>query len=89
LYYYAIREVAKRDTVMAADFKKKLHPQVVIDRDEVLNYIDRTANSIEPIMTRFYDQYLKLNRQPEGKKTYNEVVTWLIAYMKRYGMEAL
>jgi hypothetical protein len=89
LYYYSIREVAKRDTVMAAAYKQKLHPQVVKDREEVLKYIERTANSIEPIMTRFYDQYLKLNRQPEGKRTYNEVITWLIAYMKRYGREAL
>jgi hypothetical protein len=89
LYYYAIREVEKRDTIMAAAYKQKLHPQVINDRDEVLKYIERTANPIEPIMTTFYDQYLKLNRQPEGKRTYNEVITWLIAYMKRYGREAL
>jgi hypothetical protein len=38
---------------------------------------------------RFYDGFLKMNNQPKGKETYNEVVAWLIAYMKRYGEEAI
>ncbi len=34
-----------------------------------------------------YDHYLKLNNQPHGKETYNEVVGWIIAYAKKYGWE--
>jgi hypothetical protein len=40
-------------------------------------------------MSDFYDSYLKMNNQPKGKATYNEVVAWLIAYMKKYGAQAL
>ena len=40
-------------------------------------------------MTGVYDKYLKLNNQPKGKATYNEVIAYLIAYMKKFGKEAL
>jgi hypothetical protein len=36
-----------------------------------------------------YGQFLKANNQPAGKRSYNEVVAWLVAYYKRYGVEAL
>jgi hypothetical protein len=32
-----------------------------------------------------YGNYLKANNQPKGIETYNEVVSWLIAYRKKYG----
>jgi hypothetical protein len=30
-----------------------------------------------------------MNKQPRGKLAYNEVVGWLLAYMKKYGKDAL
>ncbi len=87
LFNYALNDINRRDTAIAASFKQNLHPQVIKDREELREYLQRNANVVEPIMTRFYDQYLKWNSQPKGRRTYNEVITWLITYMKKYGVE--
>ena len=89
LYNYAIAEVWNRDSLMAKDFQKKLHPQVVKDRKDLKEFYKNHKNPIEPIISWVYGQYLKANNQPEGKMSYNAVVGWLIAYMKKYGKENL
>ncbi len=66
-----------------------LHPLVERDRGEYTRYLFKHENRIAPIMLKVYDRYLKMNNQPKGQHTYNEVVTWLIAYYKKYGIEAL
>jgi len=85
LYLYAIREVGKRDTVLFNGFKKTVHPLVRRDARELRNYLTKTDNKVEPFVSSFYDQYLKMNSQPKGMATYNEVIAWLIAYQKKYG----
>jgi hypothetical protein len=44
---------------------------------------------VEPFVSVFYDNYLKMNNQPKGNRTYNEVTSWLISYLKKYGAEAI
>ncbi|HEY6503122.1 MAG TPA: DUF3810 domain-containing protein [Chitinophagaceae bacterium] len=89
MYNYAIGEVRRRDTALAKRFQQKLHPQVVSDIKEFRDFHRRYKNPVEPIVMWGYGHYLKANNQPAGKETYNEVVTWLIAYYKKYGLEAL
>jgi hypothetical protein len=89
MYNYAINEVSKRDTAMSRAFQAKLHPQVVKDVKEWRDFYRRYKNPIEPIVTWSYGHYLKANNQPAGKQTYNEVVAWLIAYYKKFGVAAL
>lgn len=89
LYSYALREVYSRDTAAAMGFKKSLHPQVLRDNETFKAYFISTQNSVEPLITRFYDQYLKWNNQREGVQTYNEVVALLIAYGKKWGWQAI
>jgi hypothetical protein len=89
MYQYAFSDLSRKDTVSAKQFRESLHPQVKKDMEAFSNYLYRTRNIIEPIISSFYDQFLKWNSQPKGKKTYNEVVTWLIAYGKKYGLEAI
>jgi hypothetical protein len=89
LYSYALREVYNRDTAIAMGFQKRLHPLVLRDNNVLKAYFLRTQNPIEPLITRFYDQYLKLNHQKQGVQTYNEVVALLIAYGKKRGWAAI
>jgi hypothetical protein len=89
MYLYAFSDLTRKDTSSAKQFKEKLHPQVKKDMDAFANYLYRTRNIIEPIVSSFYDQFLKWNSQPKGKKTYNEVVTWMVAYGKKYGLDAI
>ena len=89
IYNYAIGEVRRRDTALAKNYQQKLHPQVVSDIKEFRDFYRRYKNPIEPIVMWGYGHYLKANNQPAGKQTYNEVVAWLIAYYKKFGIEAL
>ena len=89
MYNYAINEVSKRDTSLARTYLNRLHPQVKKDIDELRTFYKAYKNPIEPIISWSYGHFLKANNQPGGKQTYNEVVAWLIAYYKKFGVEAI
>jgi hypothetical protein len=89
MYNYTVGEIYARDTAMALAYQKKLHPQVVADIKEFREFYKKYKNPVEPIIMWFYGNYLKANNQPAGKRSYNEVVAWLIAYYKKYGLDAL
>ncbi|MGZ8516123.1 MAG: DUF3810 domain-containing protein [Chitinophagaceae bacterium] len=89
MYNYAINEVYRRDTVLARAYQKKLHQQVIKDINDLRRFYKAYKNPVEPIITWSYGHFLKANNQPGGKQTYNEVVAWLIAYYKKFGIEGL
>lgn len=89
MHQYAIRELYRRDSALAKIYQNQLHPQVKKDTRELIAYLLRSKNYIEPLVSNFYNEYLKMNNQPKGKMTYNEVVSWLIAYQKKFGSVAL
>jgi hypothetical protein len=68
---------------------KNIHSRVKWDVHDMRLYLLHNKNYVEPFMTGIYDNYLKLNNQPKGKATYNEVIAYLIAYMKKYGKDAI
>jgi hypothetical protein len=88
-YLYAVRDLRRRDSSLANAFQDALHPQAKEDIKTLIRYYKQSENQLEPYFARFYDQYLKMNRQPKGTRTYNEVVAWMIAYQKKYGMKAI
>jgi hypothetical protein len=85
LYQYAYRDLWHLDSTAGKAFRERLHPQVVRDNEALKAYFINTRNRLEPLMTRFYDQYLKWNRV----QSYNEVVALLIAYAKKWGWSAI
>ena len=89
VYTYATRELVRFDTTRFKELRLTVHPQFKKDYRTYLEYIYNSRNVVEPFMSDFYDSYLKMNNQPKGKATYNEVVAWLIAYMKKYGPQSL
>jgi hypothetical protein len=89
LYLYAMGDLRRKDSTAASELRRQWHPQVKEDYEAYLAYLAHSDNVIEPYISRFYDNFLKLNRQPSGKMTYNEVVAWLIAYQKKYGLQAI
>jgi hypothetical protein len=89
MYNYAVGEIFRRDSVLAKAFQEKLHPQVRRDQEEFRAFYKKYKNPIEPIIMWGYGHFLKANNQPAGKRSYNEVVAWLIAYYKKNGIEAL
>lgn len=89
MYLYSISELSRMDSLKAKDYTASLHPQVKQDNEELKEYLRRSQNPVEPYISAFYNEYLKLNNQPKGKMTYHAVVAWLIAYQKKYGRDAI
>ncbi|MEO7394039.1 MAG: DUF3810 domain-containing protein, partial [Chitinophagaceae bacterium] len=89
MYNYSLGEVYRRDTALAKSFQQKVHPQVKKDQQEFRNFYRKYRNPIEPVVMWGYGHFLKANNQPAGKRSYNEVVAWLIAYYKKFGVTAL
>ncbi|MBK8951585.1 MAG: DUF3810 domain-containing protein [Chitinophagaceae bacterium] len=89
LFHYAIVEVYRRDTALGRSFQERLHLQVKKDRQAYREFYNRYKNPIEPIIMWGYGEFLKANNQPAGKMSYNEVVAWLIAYYKKFGIAEL
>jgi hypothetical protein len=89
MYNYAIVDMYRRNPKSGHLIDSTLHRLVKRDRNEYINYLFKHENSVAPVMLKVYDRYLKMNNQPKGQYTYNEVVTWLIAYYKKFGREAL
>lgn len=89
MYSYAMSDLFVYNTPCFIELKKSEAPQVKKDIRTYREYILRSRNAVEPVISLAYDRYLRMNNQPHGKETYDEVVDWLIAYMKKYGKEAL
>jgi hypothetical protein len=86
---YALSDLRRRDSATVIELKNEWEPRVKNDYLEYLRYLKKSENPVEPFIMKFYNQFLKINNQPHGNRTYNEVIAWLIAYMKKYGPEAI
>lgn len=64
--------------------RERLDTLVKKDRKEIREFFFKRRNKISPAMSSMYDQYLKLNRQQMGIRSYDEVIGWLLAYFKTY-----
>ena len=89
MYNYAVTELFLKDSLRSKAYRENLHPQVKKDYKELKDFFQKYKNPIEPMIMWLYGNYLQANNQPEGKRTYNQVVAFLIAYYKKYGKEML
>lgn len=89
MYHYAIRELAFADSSRAKIYDSILHPRVKKDIADYIEFYKKYRNPIEPYIDKMYSYFLKANNQPKGRRSYNEVVTWLIAYYKKYGKDVI
>jgi hypothetical protein len=89
MYNYSITELFRADSVKAKNYLDSLHPQVKKDYEEMRRFFRKYKNPVEPVIMWFYDKYLEANNQPAGKRTYSQVVAFLIAYQKKFGNESL
>lgn len=89
MFNYAMGELRTRDKARTRLLYAGLHPQVKKDLEEYRAFFRKYKNPVEPVIMWGYGHYLKANNQPGGKQTYNEVVSWLIAYYKKFGKGAL
>ena len=85
LYIYANREVFYFDSVASKQSFSLLAPAVKKDVEEWKQFTLSHRSFIEPAITWMYGNYLKMNQQPQGMRSYNEVVFMLLKYYKKFG----
>jgi len=92
IFTYAQREqfvllAQQKDSVRfmgaVAQNRARLDTLVKQDRKAVRNFFNRHRSSVAPIMSGVYEQYLFLNKQNAGLKSYDEVIGWLVALKQK------
>jgi hypothetical protein len=87
IFTYAQREqfvlfAQQKDSVgfmgAVAQNRARLDTLVKQDRQALRRFFNRHRSSVAPIMAGVYEQYLFLNKQNAGLKSYDEVIGWLI-----------
>ena len=89
LFSYVINDLYYRDSAKAKEKLAALPQRIKDDRKQVHAFFRSYKNSFNPLIEWIFDKYLKLNSQPKGRDSYNEVVGWLIAYAYRYGWDKI
>jgi len=85
LFLYTNREVYYVDSVASHKALNELSVPVKKDLIELKQFDLDHQSVFEPMINWMYGKYLKLNNQPKGLHSYNEVVGMLIEYYKKYG----
>jgi hypothetical protein len=85
LFTYANSDLFQYDSLQARNNYKLLDTLVRKDVKELRAYYKQMKNPFEPVIRMLYGEFLKINNQPKGIQTYNEVVGALLAYRRKYG----
>jgi hypothetical protein len=86
MFLYANRELSYLDSTAAKENMKALSPAVREDIRHYRAYLQRYDSPLGSMVDVLYNQYLKLNEQPAGQRSYNQVVLWLMAYYRKEGV---
>lgn len=60
--------------------KAKVNSGILKNFNEIINFWESYKNPVEPYFKKFYGNFLKVNNQPQGIKSYNYVVALLVNY---------
>jgi len=85
-YYLAVEEfmhtMRYTDTVMHKQLKARISYLVISDFKAEQSYWLTYQNKLERVTSIFYDNFLKVNNQPDGLNSYNQMVLLLMALYK-------
>ncbi|ULQ56902.1 DUF3810 domain-containing protein [Flavihumibacter rivuli] len=89
LYLYAMRDLYLRDSSRYRDVEKRLSAGVRKDLVDLRKFNYEHIGLLEPLIRSLYAQFLRVNQQPSGLLSYNQVVAMVVSYMRRYGKESI
>jgi len=84
MYAYARPYLYSTDSLKLKQLDSTLHPYVISDFRELRKFILEHQNPVETMIDIVYSQYLRMNEQPSGRMSYNEVILLLMGYFKKY-----
>lgn len=85
MYAYGRSYLRRIDSLECRRLDATLRVGISGDRKQLEQFYEKYQTRLGKVIDRLYDRYLVANDQPEGKKTYSQVVLWLAAYYKKYG----
>jgi hypothetical protein len=85
MFLYANNELRQVDSTSAKENMKILSPAVRNDIEQYRKWSRSYDTPLGDFIDIVYNQYLKLNEQPAGRRSYNQVVIWLLAYYRQQG----
>lgn len=85
LFLYSNRNLYQFDSTAAKEYATLLMPEVKDDLRIWRSFLFNYKGPVEPVVRWIYGKYLQRNQQPSGVLSYDEVSSFLIAYMKKYG----
>jgi len=86
MFLYANGECRFVDTALYKRNFQALSNPVKNDLKMYRAFLKRYQSPIDRFVSIFYEQYLHVNQQPEGYRSYNKVILWLLAYDQKYGL---
>ncbi|MBE9585238.1 DUF3810 domain-containing protein [Mucilaginibacter sp. JRF] len=79
-FMYALRAA---DTTSFKLFKKRISKNVMADLKAEREYWQYYEGKLDAISSIFYDKFLKVNNQPQGLLTYNQMINLAMAWYKK------
>lgn len=81
---YCLNDVRRGDKEIFDELLLNLNPGVKSNFQEMAVFWNSYENPMEPVFKSIFNSFLKANSQTEGIKSYNAVVSLLIAYHKQH-----
>ncbi|WP_317131749.1 DUF3810 domain-containing protein [Maribacter flavus] len=81
---YCLSDVRRGNRETFDRMFQKLHPGVRANFEEMALFWEQYENPLEPVFKSIFNSFLKANNQEQGIRSYNGVVSLVIAYHKKY-----
>lgn len=81
---YCLSDVRRGNRETFDRMFQKLNPGVRANFEEMALFWEQYENPLEPVFKSIFNSFLKANNQEQGIKSYNGVVSLVIAYHKKY-----
>lgn len=86
IFLYANSQLRVFDSSVANETLNKLIPPVRRDIETWRTFSITHQGLLEPAVRWLYGNFLRLNNQPQGMRSYNQVISMVIAYYKKEGI---
>jgi len=89
-YYLGVQEfmfaLRMQDSLARKELKKRISPEVLNDYKTERTYWVSYEGKIEVVSSLFYDNFLKANNQPQGLRTYNQMIWLVMSWYRKNGI---
>jgi hypothetical protein len=77
------------DSTRAIAVAKTIPANIKGDLQAIRRFYIKYQTPVERIIMQGYDYFLQANDQPQGTRSYHQVVGWVIALVRKEGLVAL